>query len=293
MTWSIDPGLLGLEDSVAIVTGGGGPGMGGQHCRLLARAGCDVVVADIDEHGGRDTVKAVEEIGRRAVFVHTDVRDEDAVARMVRAAYERLGRLDVAINHVGNAPEGTEMLVPFLDYTREAWDRMIDQNLGSTFLCCRAEALAMIEHETPGRIVNVASSSGVVGAESIAAYGAAKAGVIHLTRTLAQELGRYGIRVNCIVPGTHSNPRQEAQLRDPDVPESRKEFFRRANAAPPLGRLGEPWETAGLAVFFASRLSSYVSGQALLSDGALTATTARPPVLLGAEAAAVRRLRDG
>ena len=183
------------------------------------------------------------------------------------------------------------MLVPFLDYTRESWDAMVDQNLGTAFLCCRAEALAMIENETAGRIINVASSSGVVGAEGVAAYGAAKAGVIHLTKTLAQELGRYGIRVNCIIPGTHMNPRQDAALKDPNTPEDTKEFFRRANAAPPLGRLGQPWETAGLAVFFASKLSSYVSGQALLSDGAVTVTTARPSVTLGRTAAAVERLR--
>ena len=91
--WKIDADLLGLEDNVAIVTGGGGPGMGGQHCRLLARAGCNIVVADVDEEGGRGTVSAVEEIGRRAIFVRTNARDEDAVQEMVRAAYASFGRL--------------------------------------------------------------------------------------------------------------------------------------------------------------------------------------------------------
>ncbi len=289
MAWTIDSDLLGLEDKVAVVTGGGGAGMGGQHCRQLARAGCDIVVADIDEDGGQATVKAVEEIGRRAIFVKANTRVRADVDDLLKATLGAFGRLDIAVNHVGGMGETGP--TPFLDYADEGWDDVIEHNLKSTFLCCRAEALEMIRQGTEGRIINVASSSGVVGAESIAAYGASKAGVIHLTKSLAQELARYGIRVNCIVPGTHTNPRQEAMLNDPDVPEERKAFMRRAGAAPPLGRLGNPWETAGLAVFFASNLSSYVTGTALLSDGGVTLTTARPPVLLGIEAEAVKQLR--
>ena len=288
MAWEIDSELLGLEDKIAVVTGGGGAGMGGQHCRQLARAGCHVVVADVDPEGGEATVQAVEEIGRRAIFVQANTRVRADVERLLEATVEAFGRIDIAVNHVGGMGETGP--TPFLDYTDEGWDDVVEHNLKSTFLCCRAEALAMIRQGGDGRIINVASSSGVVGGESIAAYGASKAGVIHLTKSLAQELARYGIRVNCIVPGTHSNPRQEAMLGDPDVPEERKAFMRRASAAPPLGRLGQPWETAGLAVFFASNLSSYVTGTALLSDGGVTLTTARPPVLLGVEAEAVTQM---
>lgn len=288
MTWTIDSDLLGLENKVAVITGGGGEGMGGQHCRQLARAGCNIVVADVDEDGGQTTVKAVEALGRKAIFVNTNTRIREDVDNLIQATIESFGRIDIAVNHVGGM--GDTGPTPFLDYTEEGWDDVVEHNLKSTFLCCHAEALEMIRQGTEGRIINVSSSSGIVGAESIAAYGASKAGVIHLTKSLAQELARYGIRVNCIVPGTHSNPRQEAMLSDPDVPEELKAFIRSAGAAPPLGRLGNPRETAGLAVFFASNLSSYVTGTALLSDGGVTLTTARPPVLLGAEAEAVKQM---
>ena len=131
----------------------------------------------------------------------------------------------------------------------------------------------MVERGTPGRIITVASSSGVVGAPNIVAYGAAKAGVIHMTKTLAMELAPHGIRVNCIVPGTHLTERMAANTGPAAVA-----FREAAGKAPPLGRLGDPMETGGLAVFFASKLSAYVTGHSLLSDGGVTHTTARPPV---------------
>ena len=290
MGFAIDPELLGLEDNVALVTGGGGVGMGRAHCLQLARAGCHVVVADIDADGGAETVRQVERLGRRAAFVPANVRRPEEVGEMVRSAGEAFGRLDVAINHVGNAGETGVFVTPFLDFTPEAWDDVVTQNLTSTMLCCQAEALHMIERDVPGRIVNVASSSGVVGAPTIAAYGAAKAGVIHLTKTLGMEFAPYGIRVNCIVPGTHTNERMKAAMADPDTPPEAKRFQELAGRAPPLGRLGEPWETAGLAVFFASKLSAYVTGHSLLSDGGVTHTTARPAVGLGMKPKALEKL---
>jgi NAD(P)-dependent dehydrogenase (short-subunit alcohol dehydrogenase family) len=278
MPFEIDPELLGLLDNIALVTGGGGVGMGRWHCIQLARAGCNIVVVDIDEEGGKETVRQVEARGRKAVFFKANTRHEDEVRAMVQAAFDSFGRLDVAVNHVGNAGELGGMVIPFLDFTLETWSDIVTQNLTGTMMCCQAEALAMIQHDIPGRIINVASSSGVVGAPTIAAYGAAKAGIIHLTKSLSMEFAPYGIRVNCIVPGTHTNDRQKARMTDPDTPESAKRFNELAGKAPPLGRLGEPWETAGLAVFFASKLSNYVTGHSLLSDGGVTHTTARPAV---------------
>lgn len=286
MSFTIDPGLLGLVDNVALVTGGGGVGMGRAHCVQLARAGCHVLVADVDEAGGRETVRQVEALGRKAAFARTDTTSRGEVERMTATALSSFGRLDVAVNHVG----GTGGIRPFLDFPEDVWDKVIALNLKGTFHCCQVEGLAMIEQGVAGRIINVASSSGIVGAPNIAAYGASKAAVIHLTKTLAMEYGRYGIRVNCIVPGTHDNERTVAQMQDPNYPENQKEFRRAAAKAPPLGRLGMPMETAGLAVFFASALSSYVTGVALLSDGGVTLTTNRPPVGMELVPEAVRRV---
>lgn len=289
MAFVIDPDLLGLVDQVALVTGGGGIGMGRAHCLRLASAGCHIVVVDSNPDGGRRTVQEVEALGRKSIFVEADVRKEDQVSNMVQEAFESFGRLDVAVNHVG----GPIQVIPFLDYTGASWDAVIELNLKATVLCCQAEALKMIEHDIPGRIINVASSSGVVGAPTIAAYGAAKAGVIHLTKSLGMEFAPYNLRVNCIIPGTHTNEAQKARMADPNTPSEAKSFMELAAKAPPLGRLGEPWETAGLAVFFASKLSSYVTGHSLLSDGGVSHTTARPAVGLDMKTAALAKIGKG
>ncbi|MBS1889210.1 MAG: SDR family oxidoreductase [Actinobacteria bacterium] len=269
--FSIDPDLLGLVDEVALVLGGGGEGMGRSHCVQLARAGCDVVVADLDADGGCRTVAAVEALGRRAIFVETDATDSDSVRGAVAAALAEFDRLDVQMNHVG----GTIGSVPFLDYDDEDWDRTVALNLKPVVYGSRHAALAMIERGTAGRIINTGSSSGITAADALSAYGAAKAGVIHLTKTLALELAQFGIRVNCIVPGTHEPMDFPGGELPPGV-DSVEEFLDLNRSAPALGRLGRSDETAGLAVFFASRLSAYVTGQALLSDGGLLLTINRP-----------------
>ena len=267
MPFEIDPDLLGLVDEVALVTGGGGIGMGRAHCVQLARAGCHIVVADMDVAGGQQTVRDVEALGRKAVFIETNTTDAAQVQRMVQTAYEAFGRLDVAVNHVGGAPRGTSMSAPFLRQTDEDWENIVRMTLLGTVSCCRAEAQAMIEHQTPGRIINVSSTTGVVAGPMMSAYGAAKAGVIHLTKTLAVELGPNNIRVNCIVPGFHPNERM------PGISEAYRAAY---NKATPLRRHGEGWETAGLAVAFASKLTSYVTGQTLASDGGVTIVQAYP-----------------
>jgi NAD(P)-dependent dehydrogenase (short-subunit alcohol dehydrogenase family) len=218
------------------------------------------------------------------VFLRANVRSADDVRALVASVRAELGGLDVALNAVGN-PTGAAC--SFLDYSEEQWDGDLDQNLKSALLCCQAEAISMIEHETPGRIINVASSSGIVGAPTIAAYGAANAGVIHVTKSMAMELAPYGIRVNCIVPGTHATERIQATL---DAGGPQAEFLRRAAQAPPLQRLGDPLETGGLAVFLASNLSSYVTGHSILSDGGLTHTTMRPAVGLDLKPRALAHL---
>jgi NAD(P)-dependent dehydrogenase (short-subunit alcohol dehydrogenase family) len=267
----IDPQLLGLEDAVAYVTGAG-QGIARGCALQLAQAGCHVAVVDVDGDKGRACVAEIEALGRRATFLEADVLDPAGIVQVVNDTETRLGPVEVACHVVGNPAHAPK---PLLDITLAEWDLTVHRNLGSAFLGTQAAARAMIERRTPGRIVNVASSSGVVGAPNVADYGAAKAGVIHLTKSAAMELGRYGIRVNCIVPGTHARPEDPAA--PPPTPAMAR-FRRMAAAAPPLGRLGDPYETGGLAVFLASKLSSYMTGHVVWSDGGVAHTTARPPV---------------
>ncbi len=281
MSFTIDPDLLGLVDKIALVTGGGGIGMGRAHCVQLARAGCHIVVSDINEEGGLATVEEVKKLGREATFVKADVRNSNEVNNLIDKAFERFGKLDIAVNHVGDMAGGTS----FLDYTEETWDYVVDGTLKVTFLCCQAEALAMIKNEIPGRIINVGSMSGVVGSPNVSPYGAAKAAVHQLTKSLALEFAQYGIRVNCIIPASITNDNWKRMIADPNTPDYVRAFIDGAAKASPMGRWGEPMETSGLAVFFASKLSDYVTGHSLLSDGGLGHTTARPAPPIGPPAA--------
>jgi NAD(P)-dependent dehydrogenase (short-subunit alcohol dehydrogenase family)/alkylhydroperoxidase family enzyme len=273
----IDADLLGLSGAVALVTGGAQSI--GKGCALqLARAGCHVVIADIAD--GSAAVDEIRALGRDSFSHRADMRSKDEIQQLVDAVVERFGRLDVAINTVGS----TKGPKPFLDISREDWDDVVTQNLTTTMLSTQVEALAMIKLGIPGRIVNIASLSGLVASPNAAGYGAANAGVVHVTRSAAAELARYGIRVNCIVPGTHvTEAVQEAVSRDPQI----AEWIRRVGDAAPLGRNGEVWETAGVAVFLASKLSSFVTGQDIVSDGGVLHTTSRPPMGMDAEAEAV------
>ncbi len=278
--FGIDDDLLGLRDAVAVVTGG--TRSIGRGCALaLARAGCRVVIADVAD--GHSAVDQIESLGRPAFFQRTDVRSKRSIEELVDATVARFGRLDVAINTVG----GTKGPKPFLDIELDEWEDVVAENLSTAMVSTQVEALAMVRLGIPGRIVNVASLSGVEAAPNAAGYGAANAAVVHLTRSAALELGRYGIRVNCIVPGTHATETvREAVGRDPRM----GEWVRLVGDSTPLGRIGAVAETAGVAVFLASNLSAYVTGQEVVSDGGVQHTTSRPPMGMDAEAEAVRNL---
>ncbi|MFA5884170.1 MAG: SDR family oxidoreductase [Acidimicrobiia bacterium] len=280
-SWTAPDDLLALRDAVALVTGGARSI--GRGCALeLARAGAHVVVADLaDASGTADEIRA---LGRRSLALRADMRSRDAVDAMVATVVREFGRLDVAVNTVGS----TKGPKPLLDITTDEWDDVVEQNLSTTLLCVQAEARALIRQGRGGRIVNVSSLSGVVAAPNAAGYGAANAAVGHLTRSAALELARYGIRVNCIVPGTHRTETvQQALESDPAV----GEWIRVVEGSTPLGSLGSTREAGGVAVFLASALSGYVTGQEIVTDGGMMHTTARPP-MGGAEAGAARAARD-
>jgi len=279
---------VGLTGRTALVTGAGN-GMAKATAELLARAGCHIGVVDIDAGAAERTAEGLRALGARAVPVTADLTDPEAPATMVDEVVAALGEISVAVNFAG----GTAGVVkPFLDLTVEDWRRPLDLNLTSTFLACRAEALSMIRGGRGGTIVTVGSSSGITAAPNLAAYGAANAGVIHLTKTMAVELADYGIRVNCVVPGTHWTAGTRHRASSPDSPPSAREFFATAERVTPLGRLGEPEETAGVAFFLAGELSSYMTGHHIVSDGGILHTTARPAYGAGAIPEAVREIQE-
>jgi 2-deoxy-D-gluconate 3-dehydrogenase len=288
---TISDELLGLTDACALVTGGArGIGRG---CALrLAQAGCHVAIADLNVDHAETTAREIEAIGRKAVVVEADVRDEASVQAMVQAAVAGLGSIDVACNVVGNLSHNPK---PLLDLTLEEWNATVHRNMGTTFLCTKVEAIVMIERDIRGRIINVASSSGVVGGPNVSDYGAANAGVIHFTKSAAMELARFGLRVNCIIPGTHDTESSRARAAEAGRDPNMQRFREMAAKAPPLGRLGDPLDTGGLAVFLASNLSSYVTGHGVFSDGGVVHTTARPPVgleMMPAALSHVERLKE-
>ena len=248
--------LFSLSGDVALVTGAAS-GIG-QHVALgLARAGADVACLDMPgaAEGLAETVAGVVALGRRAVAVPADVREPDALAGAVETLERELGALSVAVNCAGiaNATAAEDM-------GRAQWQRVIDVNLTGVFLSCQAEARAMLPRGK-GAIVNIASMSGTIVNRGLlqAHYNAAKAGVIHLSKSLAMEWVGRGIRVNAISPGYTLTPMN----RRPEVADAVAVFARDT----PMGRLATPDEMVGPAIFLCSRAASFVTGIDLIVDG--------------------------
>jgi NAD(P)-dependent dehydrogenase (short-subunit alcohol dehydrogenase family) len=241
-----------LADQVAIITGAA-RGIGRATARCLAEEGSSIVVADINEAGAQEAAAEIESLGRRAMAVQTDVADYDQVQHMVQRAIETFGQIDILVNNAGNAA-----LTPLLDTTPAVWDRTIKIHLYGTFFCTQAVVRHMVTRGR-GRIVNISSVSGLVGSAGRAAYGAAKGGLVTLTRVLAVELAPQGIRVNAIAPGA-----VETELsRGAWTPADREGYFRLT----PVERLGQPEDIAHAVRFLCLPQSDYITGQVLAVDG--------------------------
>jgi NAD(P)-dependent dehydrogenase (short-subunit alcohol dehydrogenase family) len=241
-----------LANKVAIITGSG-RGIGREMARLFAAEGAQVVVADVNEETARRTAAEIAAAGGEACPVTTDVTEAHQVESLIRLVVARWGRLDVLVNNAG-----VGLNRPFLETTLSEWDRTLRTNLTGTFLCAQAAARVMVDQGS-GRIVNVASISGQRGGQGRAAYGAAKAGVILLTRVMAVELAPRGVSVNAIAPG----PVDTDQSRGTHTPATRRAYHDRI----PLGRYGEHREIAAAALFLASDEASFVTGHVLNVDG--------------------------
>jgi NAD(P)-dependent dehydrogenase (short-subunit alcohol dehydrogenase family) len=268
--------LLGLEGVATLVTGAGA-GIAKATALAYAKAGARIACADIDPQAAAAIAAEIVSGGGEAIALHADVTNPKDVHRMVTEAEARFGPLEVAVNVVGGF--GGAKPTPFMDITPEEWETPIRRNLTATMLCCQAQGIAMARSGTRGRIVNFASTSGVAGSPSIVHYGAANAAVIHLTKSVALEYAAYGIRVNCVVPGTHWTAAVQNQVDDPVRGAQMRAFFERTAASNPMGRLGEPAETAGAALFLGSRLSDYMTGHVVVSDGGIVNTTARGAIV--------------
>jgi NAD(P)-dependent dehydrogenase (short-subunit alcohol dehydrogenase family) len=248
---------LRLDGRTALVTGAS-RGIGRQAALTLAAAGATVVLAARSAEDLAEVAAAARQAGAPdALVAVTDVMDEEAVEAAAGAAVEDTGRLDVVVNVAG----GQGFTAYVADTRTEGWDQVLALNLRSVFVGCRA---AMAHLPQGGSIVNVASIAGFTASPGLAAYGAAKAGVISLTRTLAVEAAPHGVRVNCLAPGWVRTELTRRMWSDPET-------SRALVAQVPMGRWADVEELAGPLLLLASDAGSYITGATLVVDGGLLA----------------------
>jgi NAD(P)-dependent dehydrogenase (short-subunit alcohol dehydrogenase family) len=246
---------LPLASRVAIVTGaamGNGRGI----ALGLAAAGADIVIADLDTQTAEHVTGAeVRALGRRALALSTDVSSSASVDAMVAAALATFDRIDVLVNNAG-----VTGVFDLLELPEAEWDRVLDINLKGVFLCTQSVARAMVDAGRGGRIINISSTAGTRGVPYSAHYSASKGGVELFTRAAARALAPYRIHVNAVAPGVMETPLLQPFL---DQPGQRERYTQ----AIPLGRIGQPSDLAGAAVYLASPASDFVTGTVLHVDG--------------------------
>ena len=248
---------FGLRSKRALIAGAG-QGIGRACALALAELGARVACVDVEESRADAVAAELNGVGAEVIAICADMRQRDAVAAAVQAIVDAFGGIDVGIDIIGEARWGR-----VLDVSDADWDDSFSLVLRHVFYLAQSAGRHMLAQNTGGAMVSIASVSALSSAPLHGAYGAAKAGLIALTKTLAIELASANIRVNSVAPGVVATPRLLAMT----TPERRAE----SAAAVPLGRLAEPEEIARVVAFLASDLASYISGQTLVVDGGATA----------------------
>jgi len=241
-----------LDRRVAIVTGGG-HGIGKAYARRLAEEGAAVVIAELDAPAGE---RVAAEVGGLAV--RTDVSEEASVAEMARRTLERYGRIDILVNNAAIFATVPMSRAPFDEIDPAEWDRMMAVNLRGTWLACRA-VIPQMRKQRYGKIINISSGTALKGSASRIHYVTSKAGIIGFTRTLAMEVGKDNICVNCIAPGS--------TLSEENADEALVKYRQAAASTRALQRLQRPEDLVGAVAFFASSDSDFITGQTLVVDG--------------------------
>lgn len=243
-----------LTDKVAIITGGG-TGIGQAIALEFVKAGANVVIASRKQSNLDSTVEKIKALGKNTLAIATDIRVPEQVDDLIKQTVDKFGRVDIMVNNAG-----ASFMSPVEEMTPNGWDTIININLKGTFLCCRAAGKVMIEQKS-GKIINVASTAGVNGSPRMAHYGAAKAGVINFTKSLATEWAPYNINVNCITPGLIETEGVKTQMNlDPQAIEEQKKL-------PLLRRPGQPEDIAFTAIFLASEASKFLTGENIIVRG--------------------------
>ncbi|MBM3118851.1 MAG: 3-oxoacyl-ACP reductase FabG [Chloroflexi bacterium] len=259
---------LNLAGKAVIVTGGGS-NIGRGIVLAFAREGPNVVIADIDEVQAQKVAKEANDLGGKAIVIKTDVTDVDSVTAMAKKTLEQFGKIDVLVNNVG---WGMDRL--FIEKPRTEWEKEVNINFWGVINCTRVVLDHMIEQKY-GKIISISSDAGRMGEYREAVYAGCKGGVIAMSKTLARELGRYGINVNVVCPGMTlpESPEHAGELsmwKSPMAQFLTPEVQEKAAKAYPLRRLGKPQDVANVVVFLASDVASFITGQTISVSGGYT-----------------------